>query len=377
MVLEGGPIVPDTTEVGDWPLHRAIQRRLLLVLAAGACALLAVGLLAVTRSHHPVPSGSTRKIPTSLSCPQDRVCIAVDDLGGTLDLHDTSWSTPRVRERNGLSSISCASVTFCVAVGISGDAVTYDGFSWSSRRSIDRGAANYTDSFGTTGISGVSCPSTTFCVAVDGLGRAVRFNGNTWSAPLPIEPAAMAEADLAQRAAGIVGISCPTATFCGAVTGLGRVLTYGGHSWSTPIALEPAQVQTQALRLGIPALTGISCPAATRCVAVDSSGKIFTYNGSSWSGPTSTDPSSVSPVADGGLTAVSCPSVNFCVAVDASGSAVMYNSRSWSDPAQLDLTTGLAAVSCASDSFCVALNDLGEALTFQSGSWSSPRDIDI
>jgi hypothetical protein len=300
----------------------------------------------------------------------------VDDLGNTLGLHNASWSAPHVREHSGLSSISCASVAFCVAVGVNGDAVTYDGHAWSVRRLIDRRAAGYADSFGTTGVSGISCPSTSFCVAVDAIGRALRFDGNRWSAPLPIEPAAMAAADLAQRAAGIVGISCPTATFCGAVTGLGRVLTYGGHSWSTPIMLEPAPLQSQALRLGIPALTGISCPAPTRCVAVDSSGKIFTYNGSSWSGPVSADPSSVSPGVDGGLTAVSCPSVSFCVAVDASGSAVTYNGRSWSDPAQLDMTTGLAAVSCASDTFCVALNDLGEALTFQSRSWSSPRAID-
>lgn len=33
-------------------------------------------------------------------------------------------------------------------------------------------------------------------------------------------------------------------------------------------------------------LDSVSCPSSTSCVAVDDGGRAFTYDGSSWTGPT-------------------------------------------------------------------------------------------
>ncbi len=61
-------------------------------------------------------------------------------------------------------------------------------------------------------------------------------------------------------------------------------------------------------------LTGVSCPTTTFCQAVDSIGRAFSYNGTTWSKGTLIS-------THGGLTSVSCPTVTFCAAVDSHGHA--------------------------------------------------------
>ena len=65
-------------------------------------------------------------------------------------------------------------------------------------------------------------------------------------------------------------VSCPSATFCAAVDGVGNALIYNGSSWSSPSDID-AIMST---------LRSVSCPSTTFCVAVDPVGNVFTYNGS-------------------------------------------------------------------------------------------------
>jgi hypothetical protein len=62
-------------------------------------------------------------------------------------------------------------------------------------------------------------------------------------------------------------------------------------------------------------MTGVSCPTAKFCLAVDSAGMAFTWNGDKWSPPESGDPGH-------SLTAVWCTEPQYCVATDKQGFAV-------------------------------------------------------
>ena len=59
-------------------------------------------------------------------------------------------------------------------------------------------------------------------------------------------------------------MSCPTATFCRAVDSIGRVFGWNGTTWSTGTLIDNGH-----------ALTSVSCPSTSYCVAVDRSGNAF------------------------------------------------------------------------------------------------------
>jgi hypothetical protein len=75
------------------------------------------------------------------------------------------------------------------------------------------------------------------------------------------------------------------------------------------VATEPALAGTDAS-----GLTGVSCPTTTFCRAVDSIGRVFGFDGTTWSKGTLIDPGHA-------LTSISCPTVTYCAAVDRGGNA--------------------------------------------------------
>ncbi len=75
------------------------------------------------------------------------------------------------------------------------------------------------------------------------------------------------------------------------------------------IATEPPLTGSNAS-----GLTAVSCPTTTFCRAVDSIGRVFAYNGTTWSSGTLIDNGHA-------LTSISCPTVSYCIAVDRSGNA--------------------------------------------------------
>jgi hypothetical protein len=129
----------------------------------------------------------------------------------------------------------------------------------------------------------------------------------------------------------------------------GNALTFNGSTWSAPTSIDGGR-----------RLTSVSCPSSSFCAAVDSNGNALTFNGSSWSAPTSID-------GGGGLGSVSCPSSSFCAAVDnnfGNGKAATFNGSTWSKPSRVESAGYLASVSCASASFCVAVDSNGNALNY-------------
>jgi hypothetical protein len=207
------------------------------------------------------------------------------------------------------------------------------------------------------------------------LGRVTVFDGSKWKRPHPIEPRQLFRLARRSGEAGISGVSCPTATFCAAVTADGHALTYDGKTWSAPDLLEPAKLVGIDRFIGQPALASVSCPTPTFCAAVDPSGNVFTFDGTVWSAPRSVDAQGLTRNAIG-VTAVSCPTPQTCTAADELGKVVTSAGGAWSGAVSVDPTLGLAALSCPTPTSCVALNDIGQALTYDGHSWSPPQDID-
>jgi hypothetical protein len=180
-------------------------------------------------------------------------------------------------------------------------------------------------------LNAVSCSSPGACTAVGvfdnlpGTGTLVeRWNGTSWSIQASANPAGALTSVL-------FGVSCPAATFCVAVgnyqnrAGRHAIMAeaWNGSSWSVMSAPPPAGARRSFLN-------GVSCTSATACTAVGSyqtrSGKHVTlaerWNGTTWSRQPTPNPATPPRSA---LAAVSCTSASACTAV---GSSAVDNFRS-------------------------------------------------
>jgi hypothetical protein len=87
---------------------------------------------------------------------------------------------------------------------------------------------------------------------VDEIGQALQWNGQTWSAPVAVGPSGTA----------LTGVSCPTTTYCVAVDKAGGIDQWHAGTWLH------SDVDSAL------AFTGVSCPGPTLCVAVDHAGNV-------------------------------------------------------------------------------------------------------
>ncbi|MGA2454225.1 MAG: hypothetical protein ABSG93_11955 [Solirubrobacteraceae bacterium] len=140
----------------------------------------------------------------------------------------------------------------------------------------------------------------------------------------------------------------------------GNALTYNGSSWSAPTSIDGGRV-----------LNSVSCPSSSFCVAVDRPGNALIYSGGAWSAPASID-------GGDGLDSVSCPSASFCMAIggdwptnDGGTGALIYGGSSWSSATKIAIDQ-MSSVSCPSSSFCTAVGHEAEAVSYKAGSWRAP-----
>jgi hypothetical protein len=189
--------------------------------------------------------------------------------------------------------------------------------------------------------------------------------GLNWSTPTVIDPDGV-----------LSGISCPTATFCMAVDGAGNAATYDGTTWSS-FASVAGSGNT---------FYGVSCSSATFCAVVgtdpggpnyDTALALIEDDGV-WSSNTT---QTLYPGE--ALTAVSCAkNSHSCQAVgsyengpDSDGVVQTYNGTSWTvvgGPGGYGYDNYLGAVSCASPEFCAAAGSYGDRLPF--GDWLGITD---
>jgi RHS repeat-associated protein len=178
----------------------------------------------------------------------------------------------------------------------------------------------------------------------DGLEASTTYPSTTWTAPSTID-----------STRSLSSISCVSTTFCMAVDTSGYVVQFNGSTW------------TASNKDSTRDIAGVSCTSTTFCMAVDESGYYLKYNGSTWSTPASFDTFD-SPQS------VSCVSSTFCIEVGSDGRAYHYNGTSWSTHANVATSTDIVSVSCTSSSFCMAV-DTGGGTHKYNGSWSSAGTI--
>jgi hypothetical protein len=94
-------------------------------------------------------------------------------------------------------------------------------------------------------------------------------------------------------------------------------------------------------------------------MAVTAAAEALSYNGTSWSAPTTIE----SGFAD--LTGVSCATSSSCFAIDDNGNAIGYSGGTWESPTTLNYGSQLYSVSCATATFCAAVDDIGYAYLYQ------------
>ncbi len=331
------------------------------VLVATLCTLVACGGGAGSANSATAPSGGSQPAtwsspvliepsgqPTDydsiygLSCPTGTFCAAVDESGGALFREEGHWSTPRpVATATGtLQSVSCPTATDCVAVPAASGAVTWNGTSWSQSDPVTTP--------GDTGLTNISCPTTTFCAGVGtpgipGPSLITTWDGQRWTAQQT--PATGAIGDR------LMDVSCATPDFCVAVNLDGKILTFDGSRWSGPTAS------------GMPRLTSVSCPSARFCMVMGGDSSATDVDGR-WSGA-GTIPGFIAPV----VAEVSCSSASRCTAIGLNGLAATWTAGHWA-PAVRVFTGGYlatVALSCAPSGPCTAVTSKGDAASTVSG----------
>jgi hypothetical protein len=160
---------------------------------------------------------------SSISCPSTSFCASVGETfkGSTFTgygytIKNDQWSPGEVLGSSfAPSSISCSTSSFCEAVGavgtidtpnsiLDGAAVTYSAGAWSTARTLAPGHT----------FTAIACPSRSSCMAVgmnetsseaaDESAFSSTYADGNWSAAVQVGPTIN----------DLVGVSCPTTTFC-------------------------------------------------------------------------------------------------------------------------------------------------------------------
>jgi hypothetical protein len=200
---------------------------------------------------------------------------------GRLRLQETSgvWSAPqRLPGATVTLDASCASASMCIAVGVAG-VWLWDGSTWS-----DSTVSPAPDS----PLQSVSCPTTTFCLAVSEDAETFTFDGTSWAGPF--------EASIGPQL-----VSCASPTFCMGTAGY-DAMVFDGTSWGAPMTDGLPTTATGTL----------SCPTASFCMAIGpgDSGPGTSVVDSQWDGTAWTaDPV---PLPRGAVGRVDCLSATSC-----------------------------------------------------------------
>ena len=115
-------------------------------------------------------------------------------------------------------------------------------------------------------------------------------------------------------------------------------------------------------------LAAVSCASPTLCLALDTAGRAYRFDGTGWTGPV---PAAGQPIGPGGIS-VSCSNPSFCMAVATAGDQVAnWNGTSWSGPMTVSGANGLEAVGCAPSGYCAAVDAEGNAFAFSGNAWNA------
>ena len=161
----------------------------------------------------------------------------------------------------------------------------------------------------------------------------------TWSAAIPVDRHA--------AGVGMTGVACPAATQCTAIDQQGNEVTFNPEA--------PANVTALSITGAIP--TAIACPSAVQCTAVDSGGVEATFNPQ-----TARLITSAAVDSQGIPISVDCPTAVQCTAVDLSGNEASFDPTTGArigkeSPDLIDSGRTLVAVDCTSPTMCTAVDN--------------------
>ena len=408
------PAAIDPQANGATPAYAAVSCP-----SSALCVLVGRGMIATSADPTGPPStwtdaaiGHSGSL-AAVSCPSASVCVAVGDSGDVVSSSDpgggpAAWSTATVSHAR-LSAISCSSPSWCVAAGQNVVLTSSDPLG---------GATAWHATDLPYAIAALSCPTSTLCVGI----------GSGGSVIVSSDPGGGRAAWTSTQVSGYTldSVSCASASLC-AVTGVGGDVATstnpsgGASSWTDT---HLAQGASGCDKYGCPPglFQAISCPSASRCLAIDQTGMAWTTSNPTggaraWSSgwiaagalanglscptvsfcaaalssglATSTSPGELRPSAwterydrrTPGITGLSCPSSSMCAAVDGEGDVVSSSSpfaahASWSISHIAFDWAALIGISCPSASLCVALDNQDDVLTTSDpgggpGAWRS------
>jgi hypothetical protein len=197
-------------------------------------------------------------------------------------------------------------------------------------------------------------------VAVDGVGNAVTTTAPTSGWTVARIDTSITEPSPYGGGPGLLrGVSCPAVSLCVAVDSVGNLVasgapTGGSGAWAVIHIDNNSDYGCTAGGLTCQApLMGISCPTVSLCAAVD-----FTGNVLQTPTPVAPTPWPSEPAGGGGplsLWSVSCPTTGFCAAVDGiGGDVITWNPSAGPGVAVHRLPIAAFGIWCSSASLCLA-----------------------
>ena len=265
---------------------------------------------------------------SSVSCPTLALCVAVDWEGNVLTSIDPAggsgaWrvahvdSTSNARTRSSPGSrvsrvLRRASASRLTTMAMSSNSTNPTGGAGAWKLvHVDDGISYECSHYGEVGadcqpmLEAVSCPSTIVCVAIDDAGNeAVSHDPAD-------DPSSWTGFDTgAATDTPSVALTCPAVSMCLAVDGSGGDVLTSNPSGPTLRRASTAYFGTAA------ALDGVWCPSVTRCfIENQATGLLVSANPTAGSAAWK-----LTDIPMTGLvTGVACPSAAYCVAVDNSG----------------------------------------------------------
>lgn len=328
----------------------------------------------------PYPFGQANTAPLAdVSCATPPDCMAIDEGGSAWLYNGSDWSWQGVVDPiASLSGISCPSPTACRAIDVEGGFISYDGGSWSSRASMGDLVAQLetvscpSDSYcmagepegnqrtynGATwsaltpalvrGVFGLSCISSSFCGALDGFGQVDVWNGSSWKNLSDFSTAGSGDASCVMDTAHHPD--------CFEIDNNGNIASY--TPTAGPTALRSSGFTGERFTS--------SCLPDDFCVYVGDKGHAVVQT------PALT---TASATLGGRLSGVSCVSDTFCMAVDTTGYFWIYNGTTWSTATQINYDQTTTGVSCASSTACVMTDFAGGVRTWDGQGWSERTSV--
>jgi hypothetical protein len=328
----------------------------------------------------PFPQGNN-PIMGSVSCvPGTTMCVATGQRSDqSVVYHGSSATVVQAPHHGILGAVSCATTTFCMSAS-SQDSFIFDGSSW-HESGVPTGQDPNLD------LVELTCPADTFCILAGTVSYQThlsRFDGTHWhklanprrgTGPVcATSTNCVMEVDgkgatfyhghgfgpIHSVPRGAYGeLTCVPNGSCVVINGRNQMFRHTRSGWSSGVTVSPLES----------ALTDVSCPSTSWCMAVDLAGNTFQGAGSQWTSPKEVD-------GDRPFSAVSCASIHVCVAVDVDGYAVIYRSGVWSAPQRIDgnrRASGLVDVDCPTTSRCVAVDLTGHVISWDGTKWSAPH----